>query len=124
MPVSLMLILDKTVLSSDKFNGYCIETAAKTKRAQSRPFGLFIIRLLLHFCLPQPMQITVGVDGQGLVVYQGKFQLRGLADVQVFALAAALGLDIDEHDIMHVFHRMGNAADLDLDAVAGHGHGG
>ena len=70
------------------------------------------------------MEIAIGVYGDGLVIAQTEGYVGLFTGLEVLALTAVFGLDIDPFDVVFIGHRMIDAADIDIDHAALNGYGG
>jgi hypothetical protein len=74
--------------------------------------------LLLKFYLPQTVEIAISVNCDRLLICQGKGYLRLLAGGQIFALTAAVGLQVYPSDAVLLGHGVKNGANHYLNGVA------
>ena len=70
------------------------------------------------------MEIAVGVYGDGLVIAQAEGHIGFFAGLEILALTAVFGLDINPFDVVLIGHRMIYAANVDVDCSVFNGHGG
>ena len=78
----------------------------------------------LHFGHPQAVEVAVGVNGHGFVVFEAEFCVWRVAWIQGFAHAAVFCLDEDPFDVVGVEHWMVDAADVHAEGVAVDADGG
>ena len=70
------------------------------------------------------MEVAVGVNGHGFVVFEAEFCVWRVAWIQVFSHAAVFCLDEDPFDVVGVEHWMVDAADVHAEGVAVKAHDG
>ena len=78
----------------------------------------------LYFRLPQTVEIAVGIYGHSLVITQAEGHVGLFAGLEILALTAFFGLDIDPLDVVLISHRMIDAANVDMDCAVLNGNVG